>query len=103
MLPKFRRLKTEDFKDMHKMRAVNAPHFLLRMSVGGNHGKVAVIVSSSNYKRAVDRNLLRRRMYHIIEKHYSKLHGKTVTVTIKKGALKASFGELEQEFLKAIR
>ena len=102
MLSKSRRLKTEDFKDMRKMRVVHAPHFLLRVTVGVNRGKAAVIASSSAYKKAVNRSLLRRRMYHIIEKHYSLLHGRTVTVTIKKGALGASFGELEKELVEIL-
>lgn len=102
MLPKLKRLKTEDFKVSLKTDVIHAPHFLLRLSNGEIHGKAAVIVSSSTYKRAVDRNLLRRRVYDIIGKHYPLLNERTLKVILKKGALAASFRELEQEFLKAI-
>ncbi len=108
MLPKSRRLTTEDFKHLRQGRVTHTPHFLLRLfpvSPTGlsQAGKAAVVVSASTYKKAVDRNLLRRRMYHVIEAHHSLLQGHTLTLTLKKGALDASFRELEQEFITAVQ
>ncbi len=103
MLPKRNRLKTEDFKDMRKMRTMHAPHFFLRIGpLSSAENKAAVIVGSSTYKKAVDRNLLRRRMYHVLKKHFPLLKGVT-TVTFKKGALDLSFRELEAELLTLLK
>src|SRR3989344_8768668 len=109
MLPKSRRLKTEDFKNFRQFtttprtQVVNAPHLLLRFfRVPPGKEKFAVIVSASTYKKAVERNLLRRRIYHIIAKHPFQPQ-KTLTVTVKKGALGVALKELEQEFLEATK
>src|SRR3989338_4589535 len=101
MLPKSRRLKTKDFKNMRRASSVSAPHMMLRfVKVPTGKEKYAVIVSASAYKKAVSRNLLRRRIYHIIGKHPFPPQN-TLTVTIKKGALDLTFKELEQELLEA--
>src|SRR3989338_2948304 len=98
MLPKAKRFTTEDFKKMRKMQTLHAPHFFIRYApVPAGSEKTAVIVSSGTYKRAVDRNLLRRRMYSLAAKHSTHLGGKALTVTLKKGALDVSFTELEKE------
>lgn len=108
MLPKSQRLHTEDFKDLRKARTVHAQHLFIRVAaLSGNGtsspaGRSAVIVAASTYKKAVDRNLLRRRMYHVIAKHPDVLRGESFTVTLKKGALECTSGELEREFLQAL-
>ncbi|MDO8594638.1 MAG: ribonuclease P protein component [bacterium] len=102
MLPKSQRLKTGDFKSMRPSRTVHTPHLLLRVfPAPTGTGKAAVIVSSATYKKAVDRNLLRRRVYRLIQKHHTLLSRGTVTVTVKKGALTLSFGDLERELCGA--
>ena|SRR3989338_3938678 len=109
MLPKSRRLKTEDFKKLGKTRVLHAPHFFLRLteapqsqSRAAGEGRAAVIVSGSIYKKAVARNKLRRRMYHLIAKHVP-LAGRHITITLKKGALDAAFKDLEQELLLVVK
>ena len=82
------------------MQTLHAPHFFIRFCrVSPGNEKVAVIVSSSAYKRAIDRNKLRRRMYHLAVKHSLRLSGRTFTATLKKGALTLPFTELENELL----
>ncbi len=99
MLAKSRRFKTEDFKKMRKMQTLHSPHFFIRFcSVLHGEEKTAVIVSSGTYKKAVDRNKLRRRMYHIVAKNKDSIVTKACTVTFKKGALLVPFQELEKEF-----
>lgn len=103
MLPKSRRLTTVDFKNLRRGKAINTPHFLLRLfPAAKGEEKAAVIVSAAAFKKAVHRNLLRRRMYHIIEAHLPLLQGSTLTVTLKKGTLGISFKELEREFFAAL-
>jgi len=90
---------------MRAARTAHAQHLFVRVSAGDSFstkkGKAAVIVSSSFYKKAVDRNLLRRRVYHIIAKHPTILLG-LFTVTLKKGALALSSAELEKELLTCL-
>lgn len=109
MLPKSRRLTTEDFKYIRqsattsRASVVGTPHLLLRfLKVPAGKEKYAVIVGASAYKKAVSRNLLRRRIYHIIGKHPFPLQ-KTLIITLKKGALGMTFKELEQELLGAVQ
>ena len=102
MLPKARRLTTRDFKSLRRGRTVNTAHLALRVFPAGAGGKVSVVVSSSSYKRAVDLNLLRRRLYAIIEAHTAKLQGRTLIVTARKGALGIPFSALKEEFLGAL-
>ena len=103
MLPKAKRLTTKDFKQFQRTFFVHTPRLTLRcIRVPVGKEKFAVIVSASTYKKAVDRNLLRRRMYHIIAKHPFQPQ-KTLTVTLKKGALDITFKELEQEVLMAVK
>lgn len=103
MLPKSRRFKTEDFKVFRGTRVLHTPNLLLRLGISSEkNGKAAVIVSSATYKKAVDRNLLRRRVYSVLEKHPLLLFGRMVTATVKKGALKASYTTLEKELQGAL-
>ncbi len=105
MLPKSKRLTTEDFKVLRGGRVLHTLHLLVRLfpaAKGTNlsvHGcKAAVIVAGSSYKKAVDRNLLRRRLYSIIERNADLLPHASLTIICKKGALEASFSELQREF-----
>ncbi len=103
MLPKSKRLTTEDFKNIRGGKTIHTPHLMFRLTpVPKGREKFAVIVSSSSYKRAVDRNLLRRRVYSALAKRLPALQGNTVTVTCKKGALTATFAELEGELHSAL-
>ena len=103
MLPKSQRLTTGDFKKLRTRKAIHTPHFLLRLNDTPSHSnKAAVIVSSAVYKRAVDRNLLRRRIYHTLRTRPSLILHKAVTVTVKKGALSIPYKEVEKEIREAL-
>ncbi len=103
MLPKAKRLTTEDFKKIRGGKTLHTPHLILRLTqVPSGLERFAVIVSSSSYKRAVDRNLLRRRVYSGLRKISARMNGYLVTVTCKKGALTATFAELEKELASTL-
>ncbi|MSU56120.1 MAG: ribonuclease P protein component [Candidatus Taylorbacteria bacterium] len=103
MLPKAKRFKTEDFKEMRKMHTVHTPHFFIRFcEVPLGQEKTAVIVSSSTYKKAVDRNKLRRRMYHLVAEHASLRSGKALSITFKKGALGIPFRDIGAELQRVL-
>lgn len=76
---------------------------MLRLASGSKGlEKFAIIVSSASYKRAVDRNLLRRRLYAIVEKSLSLVPGLYLTVTLKKGALAVTYSTLQKELEVAL-
>ncbi|KKW22230.1 MAG: ribonuclease P protein component [Candidatus Taylorbacteria bacterium RIFCSPHIGHO2_02_49_25] len=100
MLPKSKRLTAEGFKQFRNARASHTAHFLLRFrGVPAGAEKFAVVVPSSAYKKAILRNLLRRRMYHLMRAHQEDLRGLSIAAVVKKGTLALTFKELEREFL----
>lgn len=67
------------------------------------HHKAAVIVTRK-VGNAVTRNLLRRRIHHILAKHLDHIEGKRYIVTILRWkAPEASFEQLEADWLKQAR
>ncbi|MDO8619886.1 MAG: ribonuclease P protein component [bacterium] len=103
MLPKSKRLTTEDFKKIRGGKTIHTPHLIVRLTqVPPGLERFAVIVSSSSYKRAVDRNLLRRRVYGALENLSPLPQGCVMTVTCKRGALTATFAGLQSELKEGI-
>lgn len=103
MLPKAKRLTTEDFKQFRRTSITHTAYFLFRFRrVPAGAEQFAVVVPSVAYKKAVSRNLLRRRMYHLMRAHQSGLLGLSLAVTIKKGARELPFKTLEREFLNGV-
>jgi len=66
--------------------------------------KVYFSVSKTVAKKATDRNLLKRRSKAIVRKHITEFKkGYIYFFSFKKGADKASFGELELEILDLLK
>ncbi len=64
------------------------------------HSKFGIIVTKK-IGNAVTRNLLKRRIHHIVAKHYDELQGSHYIVTILRWrAPEATFAELEADWLK---
>jgi ribonuclease P protein component len=61
----------------------------------------AIIVPAKIYKRAVDRNKLKRRIRAIVRDLKLK-NSRPIIIQMKKGALELSFKELEQEIKKVL-
>ncbi len=65
--------------------------------------KYAVVLSKKKFKKATERNFIRRRYYHIIRKNYPQdLHFCYFVLFPKKSALFASFQELKEDFIRII-
>ena len=84
---------------MRGARAFHSPHFFVRIKNGASSEgvKVAAVVSARVEKKAVKRNLLRRRMYEALRSHLPTLCGSRLVITAKKGAPALSFKELQSE------
>ena len=95
MLPKQRRLSTEDFKELKRSFVLHTPHFLVRLAPKTGASKAAAIVSTAISKRAVVRNRLRRRIYAVLQgidcpQGY-------LTITAKRGAAELDYGVVKAE------
>ncbi len=68
------------------------------------HHHLAGVIVTRKVGNAVTRNLLRRRIHHILAKHLDSIEGKRYIVTILRWrAPEASFEELEADWLKQAR
>lgn len=103
MLPKTQRLTSEDFKDFRGGKTTHSPHFIFRSKAGAAPARIAAVVSSSVAKLAVDRNLLRRRVYEALAKHGTGTLPSLLSITAKKGAPKLSYGEIEEELREGLK
>ncbi len=99
MLAKGNRLRSADFKEARAARGFNSPHFLFRIQRNetDTEAKIAVVVSVRVARTAVQRNLLRRRIYEILRSALPSLRGRSAVITAKQGAPALSFQELEYE------
>ena len=90
---------------MRAARAFHSLHFFVRIKNGaGSEGvKVAAVVSARVEKKAVKRNLLRRRMYEALRPRLPLLSGSRLVITAKKGAPALSFKELQSEISELLR
>ena len=84
---------------MRSARTIHAPHFFARIarSAESEDGRAAAVVSSAVAKKAVTRNLLRRRIYEALRPRLPLLSGSRLAITAKKGAPALSFAELQSE------
>ncbi len=97
MLAKKNRLSRKDFAlVLGSKTSANTTHFLLKKGLDSNLPKVAVSVSKKVSKKAVDRNLIRRRVYSVLRPMVKDLSGAYLFIT-KKGAEKIKGEELIRE------
>ena len=108
MLPKQNRLRSSDFKKLRGASVFHSPHFFIRIvrSVEAGKGRqltahslgrAAAVVSTAVAKKAVERNLLRRRIYAILRTHPALLLNGITIIQAKKGAAALSFKEVQSE------
>ena len=104
MLPSKNRLRSADFKGLRGARVFHSPHFFIRIARGAESerelrppGRAAAVVSSAVAKKAVQRNLLRRRIYAVLHAHPNMLRSGVTIIQAKKGAPVLSFAQLQEE------
>lgn len=111
-LPKGYRLKRrQEFEQVYRRgRRYPSPHLLLRLLRSPSHpldpSRIAVVVSLKVSKRAVTRNLLRRRIQAALTSLLAQLApGYWVVITVKPGTAECAYcdilRELEQLLIKA--
>ena len=103
MLKKSQRLTTKEFDQFFKTgKRIHSPLLQLIYSPAEDfHG--SAVVGKKIYKRAVDRNLYRRRLYNALYKLKQKTDLKGVYILLLKPAAKGvSYAELEQAIVEVI-
>ncbi len=105
MLPKTSRISRENFSELLKSsKFYHSPHFILRVGNAAlGRARFGVSVSKKISKKAVTRNLIRRRVYSILNKKIINLFPTTALFVAKIGAEKIRGVELEKEIEKILR
>ena len=92
---------------LKKSKQFHSPHFTLRVSFLPREEKVSkfsFVTPASVSKKAVERNLLRRRGYAVIRKNLDKIKTPCLGGFFsKKGAASLKFQELEKEITDLLR
>lgn len=106
MLPKEYRLRQE--KDIKTLFACGKSVFDVVLGVKYRRNNLsvsrfAVVVGAKISKRAVVRNLIRRRLRAVLEKYLENLRpGFDVIILVKEGVKKSSYANLESELLRLL-
>ncbi len=103
MLSKNKRVKRSIFPEtLQRGKSAYSPFLSLKClkRSDARESKFSFVVSKAVAKKAVERNLLRRRGYSIIKDNQSKIKGSfTCIFFFKKEAINLSFKELEKDIL----
>lgn len=96
--------KQKDFDAVYtKGRRISGPLFNLKAVPNGQSiSRVAFVISKKTAKKAVDRNLLRRRLKAIWQGQDFE-GGFDIVVQVKAPALEADYQELEKDFIKLLK
>jgi ribonuclease P protein component len=107
MLPRYYRLKREDFNllSTFKKNVFSSPHFSLKLyRAGFVPSRLAVIISSSIVRKAVERNKLRRRIKgFILEYSEGVKSGLAILVYVKKDMADMSFQQIKKELVSLFK
>jgi len=107
MLPKLQKINREDFpKDFRKGRTYNSLNISLSVTKNkvNTPSKFSFVSSSKVSKKAIKRNLLRRRGYYIIRKNKTQIKpGFICVLFFKKGAVNLNYKEIEDEILTLLK
>ena len=107
MLSKQNKISRKTFLNIFKKGLVIfAPNISLRYFKTNkeNNPKFSFVVSKAVDKKAVNRNLLKRRGYSIARKHIKKIKNNCFFIFFfKKGAVKLSFKDLEEEIVYLLK
>lgn len=106
LLLRIHRLKSEkDFARLSKSRKTGYAKSI-GVKVRENtlsYSRFGIVVGLKISKKAVERNLLKRRVRDVLTKHFEEIEsGYDIMVLIQKSALNAGYKTVEEDFLKAI-
>lgn len=108
MLSRSKKINTQLFKEvLNKGKIYNFPYFSIKVSnllVDDPQSKFTCVISKKVIKKAVQRNLFKRRFFSIVQKKYKELSGnRAVIFFLKKGGEQLSFDDLEKEILSIFK
>jgi len=107
MLNKKLRVSKQVFNNaVKKSKILSSPRLFLRVfkETRPIHSKFSFTISKSVSKKAIIRNLLKRRGYSIIRKNLKKLKNSYICIfSFKKGSEKATFKEIEEEITSLLK
>ena len=102
MLKKSQRLKRNEFETLLKKgKRIHNKYFTL-VYIGGAETKCGVIVSKKTVKKATERNLVRRRVYSILNKNMDLIKNKHVYIGTKKGILDVKYKDLKKFLIEEL-
>ncbi len=107
VLPREKRIGKKMFKEVfQKSRQFSSQYFFAKVSKLKESEKntFACVISSKISKKAVVRNLLKRRINHVIRENMSQIqHGLGIIIFPKKGAEELEFEKIRQDLLKLFK
>lgn len=102
-MPKKSRLTGAEIRSIRSPRRVHGSYFSLSISAtAADAVRFACVVSKKVAARAVDRNLLKRRCREIVAKRISYVPSGTYLLYAKKGALSATYKDLERDIVQML-
>lgn len=107
VLPREKRIGKKMFKEVfQKSRQFSSQYFFARVSKiqEADRNAFACVISSKISKKAVVRNLLKRRITHVIRENINKIQlGLGIIIFPKKGAEELEFEAIKQDLLKLFK
>lgn len=98
MLPRQNRLRNQEFKGItYTNRREHSTHLILAYSETAHDFKAVVIVGKKVFKKAVDRNKVRRGLYGVLAQNKPALQHGVYIVRVKTSAQYTSSTQLQQE------
>lgn len=106
MLPQQRRVKKKNFSFLIKnSKSFSFTNFNFKVNFSNNNKPAcfSCVVSSKDYSKAVDRNLIKRRCRAIIKEYLPSFkNGYTCLIYFKKGILNVKYSEMKKEMFNAL-
>ena len=102
MLPKNLKLKKFDFEQFFKIGEKLRNEYFLLIKIKSHEKKFSVIPSSKEFKKAVERNRVKRRIYEIIRLNIDKIPKGLYLILPNKKTLNISFEELAKNILELL-
>ncbi len=102
MLGKKFKLKKINFEEIFKIGEKYKSDFFTIIKIKNKERKFAVLPNKKEFKKAVERNKIKRRIYEIIRLNFEKIPKGSFIIFPKKNCLKLKFKELEEELAKLI-
>jgi len=102
MLPKKYKLKKIDFENIFKVAKKFNNEYFVVLKANKLEKKFGVFPSLKEFKKAVERNKIKRRIFEIIRLNFDKIPLGWFLIFPKKNCLKLNFEELKKKLLEII-